>query len=115
MSLFTIVQYVASGILLCGLTYGISRLRIGKIESYPYRNTVYVDPSRLNTMLKPDGKTGVCAGMYYVALYQNKLESNNSDAQVKPVPDKSTVYYLASVGTVSDFNKEFYYNKPGTH
>lgn len=110
-----VIRYVTAAILLSGLSYGLSRMRIGKLESYPYQDTVYVESSKLNTMLKCDGRTGICAGLYYLALYQNIKRDNIDTMAVQNGSDKSTVYYLTSTGTVENFNKEFYFNKPGSH
>lgn len=100
---------VGAGLLL----YGCSKLRIGTLESFPYRNTVYVEPSSLNLCLQPDSKSGVCFGRYYVAGYMNpgSIDSDTSTGK----QEKATVYYLATKDTVNGFVYEFYYNRPNTH
>jgi hypothetical protein len=106
MNFSTIAYSVMTGIFI----YNLAKLRIGIIETYPYRNTLYIEPSKLNTQLKSDGSSGFSIGLYYFAYYKNKKITvcNNEIA-------KSQVYYLATSNTVNNLNKEFYYNKPNVY
>jgi hypothetical protein len=95
----------------CGLVLilGISRLTFTKISSFPYRSTLYIEPSSINTKLVDEDRMGFDVGRWWIGMYWCQKRKETQQGK------NCFVYVLGSASSISKLQDEFYYNNPNIH